>query len=173
MNDVLMCIPRALILRYRTTKRYSSLEFCIWHVLLYSVIIEVYIYVTVLAGLNTSYNNNIIVKHFRGLVLGLAQRAVTTRSEIRWNMVNWASPQNRGFGEMDLYRWICTAGFVQLDVQMLYSIKYCVQAGIGWYRLDLPSVGPRGEPRGLFYCFYFTKWCTYRKINEKHGIVQQ
>ena len=30
------------------------------------------------------------------------------------------------------------------DVQMLYSIKYCVQAGIGWYRLDLPSVGPRG-----------------------------
>ena len=45
---------------------------------------------------------------------------------------------------MDLYRWICTAGFVQLDVQMLYSIKYCVQAGIGWYRLDLPSVGPRG-----------------------------
>jgi hypothetical protein len=27
---------------------------------------------------------------------------------------------------------------------MLYSIKYCVQAGIGWYRLDLPSVGPRG-----------------------------
>ena len=53
------------------SKRYSSLEFCIWHVLLYSVIIEVYIYVTVLAGLNTSYNNNIIVKHFRGLVLGL------------------------------------------------------------------------------------------------------
>ena len=59
-------------------------------------------------------------------------------------MVNWAAPQNRGFGELDLYRWICTAGFVQLDVQMLYSIKYCVQAGIGWYRLDLPSVGPRG-----------------------------
>ncbi len=59
-------------------------------------------------------------------------------------MVNWAAPQNRGFGERDLYRWICTAGFVQLDVQMLYSIKYCVQAGIGWYRLDLPSVGPRG-----------------------------
>ena len=53
------------------SKRYSSLEFCIWHVLLYSVIIEVYIYVTVLASLNTSYNNNIIVKHFRGLVLGL------------------------------------------------------------------------------------------------------
>ena len=61
-------------------------------------------------------------------------------------MVNWAAPQNRGFGELDLYRWICTAGFVQLDVQMLYSIKYCVQAGIGWYRLDLPSVGPRGVP---------------------------
>ena len=60
-------------------------------------------------------------------------------------MVNWAAPQNRGFGELDLYRWICTAGFVQLDVQMLYSIKYCVQAGIGWYRLDLPSVGPRGK----------------------------
>ena len=60
-------------------------------------------------------------------------------------MVNWAAPQNRGFGELDLYRWICTAGFVQLDVQMLYSIKYCVQAGIGWYRLDLPSVGPRGS----------------------------
>ena len=60
-------------------------------------------------------------------------------------MVNWAAPQNRGFGELDLYRWICTAGFVQLDVQMLYSIKYCVQAGIGWYRLDLPSVGPRGQ----------------------------
>ena len=59
-------------------------------------------------------------------------------------MVNWAAPQNRGFGERDLYRWICTAGFVQLDVHMLYSIKYCVQAGIGWYRLDLPSVGPRG-----------------------------
>ena len=57
------------------SKRYSSLEFCIWHVLLYSVIIEVYIYVTVLASLNTSYNNNIIVKHFRGLVLhvGLAE----------------------------------------------------------------------------------------------------
>ena len=53
------------------SKRYSSLEFCIWHVLLYSVIIEVYIYVTVLASLNTSYNNNIIVKHFRGLVFGL------------------------------------------------------------------------------------------------------
>ena len=47
-------------------------------------------------------------------------------------MVNWAAPQNRGFGELDLYRWICKAGFVQLDVQMLYSIKYCVQAGIGW-----------------------------------------
>ena len=56
------------------SKRYSSLEFCIWHVLLYSVIIEVYIYVTVLATLNTSYNNNIIVKHFRGLVLGLKSR---------------------------------------------------------------------------------------------------
>jgi hypothetical protein len=27
--------------------------------------------VTVLASLNTSYYNNIIVKHFRGLVLGL------------------------------------------------------------------------------------------------------
>ena len=63
-------------------------------------------------------------------------------------MVNWAAPQNRGFGERDLYRWICTAGFVQLDVQMLYSIKYCVQAGIGWYRLDLPSVGPRGYMYG-------------------------
>ena len=50
---------------------------------------------------------------------------------------------------MDLYRWICRAGFVQLDVQMLYSIKYCVQAGIGWYRLDLPSVGPRGQMDGL------------------------
>jgi hypothetical protein len=36
------------------------------------------------------------------------------------------------------------AVFYQMDVQMLYSIKYCVQAGIGWYRLDLPSVGPRG-----------------------------
>ena len=58
------------------SKRYSSLEFCIWHVLLYSVIIEVYIYVTVLAGLNTSYNNNIIVKHFRGLVLGLDLRVL-------------------------------------------------------------------------------------------------
>ena len=60
-------------------------------------------------------------------------------------MVNWAAPQNPCFEERDLYRWICTAGFVQLDVQMLYSIKYCVQAGIGWYRLDLPSVGPRGR----------------------------
>ena len=59
-------------------------------------------------------------------------------------MVNWAARQNPCFDERDLYRWICTAGFVQLDVQMLYSIKYCVQAGIGWYRLDLPSVGPRG-----------------------------
>ena len=58
------------------SKRYSSLEFCIWHVLLYSVIIEVYIYVTVLASLNTSYNNNIIVKHFRGLVFGLATQVL-------------------------------------------------------------------------------------------------
>ena len=33
---------------------------------------------------------------------------------------------------------------IKYCVQMLYSIKYCVQAGIGWYRLDLPSVGPRG-----------------------------
>jgi hypothetical protein len=60
-------------------------------------------------------------------------------------MVNWAARQNPCFDERDLYsRWICKAGFVQLDVQMLYSIKYCVQVGIGWYRLDLPSVGPRG-----------------------------
>ena len=64
-------------------------------------------------------------------------------------MVNWAARQNPCFDERDLYRWICTAGFVQLDVQMLYSIKYCVQAGIGWYRLDLPSVGPRGRPTKL------------------------
>jgi hypothetical protein len=40
-------------------------------VLLYSVIIEDYIYVRVLAGLNTGCNNNIIKTYFRGLELGL------------------------------------------------------------------------------------------------------
>ena len=40
-NTVLLCLVRS--------KRYSSLKFCIWPVLLYSVIIEDYIYVRVLA----------------------------------------------------------------------------------------------------------------------------
>jgi hypothetical protein len=62
-NTVLLCLVRS--------KRYSSLKFCIWPVLLYSVIIEDYIYVRVLAGLNTGCNNNIIKTYFRGLVLGL------------------------------------------------------------------------------------------------------
>ena len=62
-NTVLLCLVRS--------KRYSSLKFCIWPVLLYSVIIEDYIYVRVLAGLNTGCNNNIIKTYFRGLELGL------------------------------------------------------------------------------------------------------
>ena len=62
-NTVLLCLVRS--------KRYSSLKFCIWPVLLYSVIIEDYIYVRVLASLNTGCNNNIIKTYFRGLVLGL------------------------------------------------------------------------------------------------------
>ena len=64
-NTVLLCLVRS--------KRYSSPKFCIWPVLLYSVIIEDYIYVTVLAGLNTGCNNNIIKTYFRGLELGLAE----------------------------------------------------------------------------------------------------
>ena len=60
-NTVLLCLVRS--------KRYSSLKFCIWPVLLYSVIIEDYIYVRVLAGLNTGCNNNIIKTYFRGLEL--------------------------------------------------------------------------------------------------------
>jgi len=63
MRAVLLCLVRS--------KRYSSLKFCIWPVLLYSVIIEDYIYVRVLAGLNTGCNNNIIKTYFRGLELGL------------------------------------------------------------------------------------------------------
>ena len=62
-NTVLLCLVRS--------KRYSSLKFCIWPVLLYSVIIEDYIYVRVLASLNTGCNNNIIKTYFRGLELGL------------------------------------------------------------------------------------------------------
>ena len=62
-NTVLLCLVRS--------KRYSSLKFCIWPVLLYSVIIEDYIYVRVLAGLNTGCNNNIINTYFRGLEFGL------------------------------------------------------------------------------------------------------
>ncbi len=40
------------------------------------------------------------------------------------------SPKQGFWGAGFVHRWICKAGFVQLDVQMLYSIKYCVQSGI-------------------------------------------
>ena len=95
-NTVLLCLVRS--------KRYSSLKFCIWPVLLYSVIIEDYIYVRVLAGLNTGCNNNIIKTYFRGLELGLLQ--VQGRSDLKWLVnIRWSEPRVSYTGLL-LYRCI-------------------------------------------------------------------